>query len=224
MRLYIRHLRSGSIIAELQAIAEQAQILFGEHGIFQTTKDFFDHAKTLAGFATHLNEIVLWFLGLDKERKSPSPTKKETANIIDFFEPVARDSSSNLTIQVNGPVHIQTATFNYNSQQANAVQNTAKRYLGPTLPGTQTRPDEVLVLHQVRGVATAKAGDKGIIESLTKQPIKLVFASDKIKKEILDLPENPFQQAFLVDVDVKTVDGKPALYKILNLKDSFEKP
>jgi hypothetical protein len=104
------------------------------------------------------------------------------------------------------------------------VQNSAKRYLGPSLPSSRVLLDEVLTLHQVKGVPKAQAGDKGIIETVSKSPVKLWYASDDIKRSILELHENPFRLAFIVDVDVKTVDDKPALYKVLTLKDSFERP
>jgi hypothetical protein len=85
--------------------------------------------------------------------------------------------------------------------------------------------DELLVLHQVRGDPKSKSGDRGIIESISKMPVRLWFTSEEIKKGILESPDNPFQREFIVDVEVKTVeDGKPALYKVLALKDSFEKP
>jgi hypothetical protein len=49
-------------------------------------------------------------------------------------------------------------------------------------------------------------------------------SSEEIKKGILDSPDNPFQRVFVVDVEVKTVGDKPALYKVLALKDHFEMP
>lgn len=92
------------------------------------------------------------------------------------------------------------------------------------MPTNQIRHDELLTLHQVRGDPKARAGDKGVIESISKLPVKLWFKSEAIKKDILDSPENPFQRVFVVDVEVKTAGDKPALYKVLALKDSFEKP
>jgi hypothetical protein len=76
----------------------------------------------------------------------------------------------------------------------------------------------------VRGDTKAKSGDKGVIESVSKSPVKIWFASEEIKRGILDAAENPFQRMFIVDVEVKTVNDKPALYKILALKDSSELP
>lgn len=223
IRLYVRELQSGSIIASLQAIADQAHLIFGDGGVLDSIKDGYDHAKSLSGFVTHLNELVQWLLGARSSGLS-RPTTKEAKNIIDFLEPVARDSGSNIAIQFNAPIHVEHLTLHIDSQQANAIQNRAKRLVEPALPLNQTHPDELLVLHQVRGVPSSRAGDLGIIESISSRPVRLVFSSDDLKRAIIELPENPFQQAYLVDVEVRTVDGKPALYKILNLKDSIDRP
>lgn len=222
VRLYVRDLRTGSIIAVLQAIADQGRLLFGEHGVIPTITSAFDHADTLAGFLGTLNEVVQFFLGtLDLSEK---PTKKEAEQIIKILEPVAKDNASQLNVQFSGTTHIAEIHYHYNSQQANAAQNNARRYLGPEVPTNQILHDEVLVLHQVRGDPKSKAGDRGIIESVSKSPVKLWFASEEIKKAILDSPENPFQKAFIVDSEVKTVDDKPALYKVLAVKDIFDRP
>jgi hypothetical protein len=222
VRLYVHDLRTGSIIAVLRAIADQGRLMFGEHGIVPTITSAFDHADTLAGFLGTLNDVVQFFLGtLDLAEK---PTKKEAEQIIKILEPVAKDNASQLNVQFNGPTHIGEIHYHYNSQQANAVQNNARRYLGPELPTNRTLHDELLVLHQVRGDPKSKAGDRGIIESVSKSPVKLWFASEEIKKAILDSPDNPFQKAFIVDVEVKTVDEKPALYQVLAVKDSFDRP
>lgn len=198
----------GSIIAILQAIADQGHLLFGDHGIVQTIEDAYHHADTISGFGTHFDQLAQYFLGTTSG--TDRPTKKEADQIIKIFEPVAKESASQLAIQFTGTVNIATLNVTINSQQANTVQNAAKRYLVPAIPANSTQTDEILVLHQVRGDPKSKVGDKGTIESISPLLVKLLFCSDDIKKAILDLPENPFQQAFLVDVDVRTVEQKPA--------------
>jgi hypothetical protein len=206
----------------LQAIAEQGHLLFGEHGLLPTAASVFDHADTLAGFLGSINDIAQFFLGNPEVEKKPP--KKEAEQIIKIFEPIAKDSDSQLDMQINGPVTIGEIHYHFNSQQANAVQNRARQYLGPTIPTNTTLHDEVLTLIQMRGDPKARVGDKGVIESISKTAVKLAFGSEQIKKDIVESPDNPFQRAFIVDVDVRTADGKPALYKILALKDSFDKP
>jgi hypothetical protein len=222
VKLYVHDLRTGSVIAVLQAMSEQGHLLLGEHGVIPTLQSTFEHADTLAAFLGNLNEVVQFFLGNPEAKREP--TKKEAEQIVKIFEPVAKDNASQLAMQFNGTVHIGAIHYHYNSQQANAVQNSAKRYLGPTLPTNEILRDELLTLDQVRGVPTAKSGDKGITQSVSKSPVKLWFTAAEIKNAILEAPENPFQRVFVVDVEVKTVDDKPALYKVLAVKDSFEKP
>jgi hypothetical protein len=108
----------------------------------------------------------------------------------------------------------------YNSQQANAVQNSARRYLGPRIPTTEVRHDVLLRLHQVRGGVSSKVGDLGIIEELSPARVKLSFASEEAKRKILEQPF-PFESIFVVDVEVKASEGKPAMYRILTVKDAF---
>lgn len=52
--------------------------------------------------------------------------------------------------------------------------------------------------------------------------MKLIFLTDDAKRKVLELPANPFQKAFLVDVDVRTAGGKPALYRIVDVKDVLD--
>jgi hypothetical protein len=44
------------------------------------------------------------------------------------------------------------------------------------------------------------------------------------KASILDNPENPFKMAYVVDGQLSTVEGKPALYKVTVVHDAFERP
>jgi hypothetical protein len=222
IKLYIHELRTGTIVALLQAIAEQGHFLFGEHGVVSTVKAVYERADTIAPFLISLNDAIQFFLGNQEGKKEPS--KKEADQIVKILEPVAKDNGSQVFFDFKGPAHIGQMHFHYNSQEANAVQNNARRYLGPTLPTNQILRDELLTLHQVRGDSKSRTGDKGIIESISKLPVKLMFSSEEIKKGILDSPDNPFQRVFVVDVEVKTVGDEPALYKVLALKDNFEMP
>ncbi len=79
----------------------------------------------------------------------------------------------------------------------------------------------MVVLHwyQARHDLSSKAGDRAIIESLSKKPVKVLFASDYLKAQMLFVEENPFEYAYLVDVMVETVNERPVLYKVIDLHD-----
>lgn len=207
IRLYVHQLRTGSIIAEMKALAEQAQWVL-------------DNAALLAGFYTNLSDVIAFFLGNPKEQTEP--TRQQAMQVSSIVEPIAKDNASQMNIIFNGPVTLIPIVLN--SLQSNAIQNSVSRYVGPKLPVTGVRPDELMTLEQVKNSAKTTTGDRGIIEAISDRPVKLQFLSDEAKRKVLDLHENPFQCVFLVDVEVRTVGGRPALYRVLEVKDVFPKP
>jgi hypothetical protein len=132
------------------------------------------------------------------------------------------DGASQLNITVADDMHMHYG-FNYESQQANAIQNNSRRLLGPPLPTSQIYHDQILSLYQVRGDPSAKVGAKGIIEEISPLPAKIVFSSEEVKKQIIEQPENPFKKFFLVDVQAKAAEGKVRLYQIFAVKDVLDK-
>jgi hypothetical protein len=207
VRLFVREVKTGSFIADLFSQAEQASLVI-------------KHVEVAATFITHINDLVQFFLGVAAPKIEP--TKKEAEQVFRIMDPVAKDFGSQLFLQVNnGDVHLHT--HNYSSQQANAVQNSARRFVGPKIPVTEIRQDLLLRLHQVRGVASSKVGDRGVIEEISAHPAKLIFASEEAKTKVLS-EAFPFNRIFVVDAEVKASGGKVALYRVLTVKDSFEKP
>lgn len=209
VKLYVKELRSGSVIAELAPFAEQAHA-------------FIDHIEVFAGFITSLNDLVQFFIG-SRPSGDQIPTKKQAEQITQIVEPVAKDGGSQLILNVTGPVSIHT-TFNINSVEAGAVQNGVRRFLTAKVPENRIYPGEVLYLHQVRDDAKGKAGDLGVIDRISSRPVPLRFASDHVKATILDQPDNPFRKAFIATVDVRTVGDKPAVYRVLSVEDILDRP
>ncbi len=205
VRLYVQEIRTGSIIAQLSQLADQASFVL-------------DHIEVAAGFISNLNDVLQYFLGLPKPASAEAPTKRQAQQAMAIMEPVAKDNASQLFLNVNvqGDVHYHQHI--YTSQQANAIQNSARRYLGPQLPTSQTLRDQLLTLFQVR-IAKEKVGYRGVIQTVSSRPVMLTWASDEVKQQIIDYPENPLHKVFLVDVDMTAVDGKPSLYRVLDVKD-----
>lgn len=210
VRLFVKEIRSGSIIADLASMADQASFLL-------------KYGEVLGGFVTHIDQILKYFLHNVEQAKIPDdkPTRRQAALVYDIMEPVAKDGGANLNISINnatGPITIN----NYSSMQANAIQNNARRYIGRQIPTTQVYQNQLLRLHQVRGVASSSVGDRGIIEEISNLPVKLQFVSEAVKAQIIDKPENPFQQIFLVDVEAKASEGRVRLYRVLDVKDVIQ--
>jgi hypothetical protein len=206
VRLFVREIRTGSIIADLASMADQASLILS-------------HLDAAAGFISHFDKILHHFLLLPLARPD-APTKREASQAIAVMEPVAKDGGANLFLNVSGDVHIHN---HYNSQQANAIQNSARRFLGESIPTNEVHQDQLLSLFQVRGDASAKVGDRGIIESISPLPVKLLFSSEEVKRQIVEHPDNPFQKLFLVDVEAKAAEGKVRLYRVFAVKDVLDR-
>ncbi len=209
MQLYIRELRSGSVIASLVALTPLAL-------------PFLENANSIIDFATHLRHGFDFLLG--RVRNTPELPQHTYQNLCTIVEPVAKDSASqwNVSTVINGDVHNH---YHLNSIEANAAQNTARRRIKEVkTPVTGHHDRVVMSLHQARNDARSSAGDRAIIESIHSRPVKLIFATEALKGRLLSSSENPFQSAYVVDVQVETVGGRPALYKVLEIHDTIASP
>jgi hypothetical protein len=86
---------------------------------------------------------------------------------------------------------------------------------------------QLLIWYQARFDLSSPTGDKAIIRSISKQPIKVVFSKDDIKLRIMNTigSDKPWQSlAYIVDVEVLLLGGIPTVYKILNYypEDTFD--
>lgn len=213
-RLYVREVRTGSIVAELVSYATQAQMLA-------------PFTPFLVQFTNELGNWFEFFKGVkdakDIKELLVGTTKKDLQQVSQIIEPVAKDSGStiNLIAQAGGVIYVNTVL---NSVEANAVQNGLRRQIEAIpVPQSGVQQDQVLYWYQMRADHAAKPGDKAVIERLTPRPVKVIFSSDKVKREMIDKPDNPFRKFYVVDVDVTEVGGKPVLYRILDVKDEFDR-
>ena len=205
VRLYVKEIRTGSVIADLVAISPQ--LLQG-----------ISYLNAIIGFSKHLKAAIDYLSGKSDEK--PQLDKVSYENISSIVEPIAKDHGSQLNIgTVNGAVF-----FNISSTEANAVQNSARKEIESLKePSTKLHEKVVLYWYQARADKNSKAGDRGIIESIGINPVKVMCVNDQIKLQMIFEQENPFKEAYVVDVMVETIRGKPALYKILALHDKFER-
>lgn len=208
IKLYVKEIRSGSIITELVALAPYALPLI-------------DNTKTIFEYAEHLKSLYDFLLG---KAESPTVIEKSTLqNLSDIIEPVAKDGGSQLNIaamNINAPV---TFNFTIGSIEANAAQNAAHREMEKLKEPVYGLHTKVLMYWwQARKDLDSKTGDKAKIESIGNLPVKVVFDNDAIKAAMLMEIPHPFKKAFVVDVAVETINDKPVLYRVLRLHESFD--
>ena len=69
------------------------------------------------------------------------------------------------------------------------------------------------------------SGEKGIIECISDNPKKLIYASNLAGQKIKDSWANdsisPYELGFIVDVDIQTVNGKIRAYRIMEVHEIF---
>lgn len=214
IKLYVRELRSGSVIADLIPIAQQADWVL-------------DHKDILGAFVGNLSDLVEFFLrGKGNESGATKmPSREEAKRLSQILDPVAKDGGAQFNIQLSDHAKIEFHThIHVDSIDANAIQNGVRRFLGPDLPAQLVRRDQLMVLEQVKNSTSSKTGDRAIIEAVWPKPVRLQFLSDEAKAKVLTLEENPFQKVFVVDVEVHSVGGKPVLYRVIDVKDALERP
>lgn len=205
-KLYIKEVKSGSIIATLVAIAP-------------SLLPFAEHANAMIEFAGHLKNAF----GRLKGEQTPAVLDMPSLNnLTRLVEPIAKDRGATLnihTINIYGNVE---NSLNVTSLDANAIQNNAKREMENLKePISAYQHQVVLYFSQARG--DNKKGDTGIIELISKKEVKVAFDNQALKSRmIIDAEHNIFDRAYIVDVKVQTVNDKPVLYTITEFYESIE--
>ena len=207
-RLYVVELRTGSILLILKNMLEQGSMVL---------KDF----DVLAGFISNLYALIDYF-----RTTKPTPpaelTRDEAGRLSRIVEPAAKDGAGALSLTLvgnAGPITINNIVIN--NETANAIQNNVRRFLGPSVPEPGSFQREVLYLQQMRGDPNSKVGDRGVIERFSTKPVKLHFMTPEAKAAVLDRPY-PFKAAaHVIDGQVSTVKGEPALYKVTNVHETL---
>jgi len=197
--LYIKEVRKGSIVIELIAQAMPIVPLIWDGG---SLNEWVNYAKS----------VIEWLLG-----KSNTPPKEMTKQDLKqwncILEPVAKDHASqlNFTVSDGGKVINQ---FFVNSQEANAAQNEITKKLNSLQsPEDHIHKRRIMSWYQTKFDNVSHTGDKGIIESISKTPVKVIFENNAVKEAILSGVESknkPWHKlAYVVDVEVQTINGQP---------------
>jgi hypothetical protein len=206
IRLYIQEIRTGSVKADLIALATTAG---------PAVMPLISGVNSVIGFARHLKTAYEYFLG--KTSDKPPLHSAEYSNLSAIVEPVAKDNGSQINFITQNNNHTTVyQTFTLDSHQANEAQNLiARERLKLKAPETQPYRKKVLYWYQARNDPHSRAGDLGIIESISPSPIKIAFEDDAAKDAMLHGMQNPFLVGYVVDVIVETIQGKAVLYKVV---------
>lgn len=209
--LYVKEVKTGSIEVILTAAASLLPVI--------------EYTNLFMDFGSYLIRIINYLLG-----KSERPTdidQKDCINIRDINEVIANNSGSNINIKF-GDITNSALFLNINSQEANAIQNQVAKELEKLAePDGKERKEVVLYWKQVKkgeGVKKGTTGDKAIIEAISPHPLSVYFPENVswIKKRMTEEKSNPLKTAYIVDVEILSVKGKPIAYKITNIHEELD--
>ncbi|MDI1309991.1 MAG: hypothetical protein PSV17_11260 [Methylotenera sp.] len=204
--LFIKEVRTGSIIIELVAQAMPVVPLLWSGG-------------SLVEWTSQASSTFQWLLG--KVNEPPIEVSKQDLKQWNcILEPIAKDNGSqlNFTVSDGGTV---INNFYINSEQANAAQNSIKRRIESlNEPDDHLQAKRVMYWYQTKFDDESHTGDKAVIESISKKPVKVIFENNAVKKAMLKGDARfikPWNElAYLVDVRVQTVRDEPKVYTIIN--------
>lgn len=212
-KLYVKEIRTGSVILELVEFASKTAI------------PFLENASTIIGFAGHLKDAYNFLMGKSTEKEPPIEfTNTEYKDLSQIVNPVANDNGSQINISATVNNHIENQIV-INSLEANALQNIIEKALQQNkVPALEddTKRKVLLKWWQMRSDVKAKAGNKGIIDELSNKPMNIIFEDEKLNEEMLHGDYNPNEVAYVVDVKLQTVGGKLVAYKVVRFHEVID--
>lgn len=206
-KLYVKEIRTGSIEAVLQDLAPLAL-------------PFLETTNTILDFASYLKQGALWLLG--REERQPRLDPVDLRNISKILQPVAKDAGSQVIISGNVNIDTLNVSLSLDSVEANAIQNRVRNLLEAS-----KQPERVIVQRVLFYWDTTKYGskstsvDRGSVDSIYSKPLKVIFDDEKLKYEMINREENFFKIAFIVDLEVMTINNQPSAYRIIKLHESI---
>ena len=208
-RLYVKEIKSGSVIVDLMEYATVGMI------------PFLENVNTIAAFAEYCKNVIQYFLKREGEKPELSVTDcKELSQII---SPVAKDNGAQFNMSVNVNGKFQQFVF-LDSNESNALQNILHREIGSQLSAEikEFREKVVMAFYQTRSKLSSDTGNKAVIDDIIKgKPVNVFFEPDDLKKAMLKGEENPNNYVFVVDVKVETVGGKVVAYRVVKLHETM---
>jgi len=184
-----------------------------------------EHGKTLIGFLVDLKKAVKYLKHEEAERPA-GLDKARLERISRIVQPTAKDNPDSQIniyyVEKGGKI---ADTLNVSMAEANVIQNSVRREIGLLKePVSGMKENAVLYFFQTRDDTRSETGDKAIIESISRVPVRTKFATEEAKSRVLGIEGNIFHNAFVVDVRVETINDKPVLYTVLRVDDVFPRP
>ncbi|HRO14934.1 MAG TPA: hypothetical protein PLL33_07820 [Paracoccus sp. (in: a-proteobacteria)] len=172
---------------------------------------------------------------IKKDRTEQPDTKAEVKDYLDAVKVIANDpngrASLSAAVYEDGKREVRIGFQFTNDEAKEALSEIEKRRVEDDLPGSSAHERVLMVFTRsdVRDAAASKGtGERVVIEEISKRPLALMYASSlaagRIKHEIRDADDNLYKKGFVVDVNVRTISGRPIAYAVTQFHDVFTFP
>lgn len=222
-RIFVREIRKGSYEADLipyvaaaaPFVAQMDQVLIAEQFI-----------RTWGG---RISSLISGKLG-DWE-----PTKSELATMANATQAIATDPNAKSTLKAvtyeDGKRQVK-ASFEFDTKQALEAQKTIDATYREIEKPDHSDHQRVLMIFTRSDIGSAsvgkRSGERVVVEEISPKSRALMYASemaeDRIKHEIRESEDNVYKKGFVVDLNVRMVNGKPSVYAVTHLHEVIELP
>lgn len=208
-KLYVKEVRNGSTVLEF---IEQTKTW-----LLPLAADI----NTLVEFTKFIKRSYSYLLG-KKIDQEPKFSIADLENLKSILEPVVNNDNSttiNFNVTING---ISADSFTASKIEAGAIQNEINKELKERKVSTERIYEKVVYYYYAAKdeIQNETSWERGKIESITSQAVKVVFDNEDLKVQMIHPSKGSiFDIAYIVDVRVETIEGRPVLYKILKIHD-----
>lgn len=212
-KLLIKEIRKGSIEIDLITVASIAIL------------PFMTNANTVFQFIDYLSSSIRWLSGKEKTPSEIKYSMKELQNFKELFAPVVISNTDNSMIRVISPGHDEIIIGKNEAKQiTQKVEQQEIKLIEPSpFFVKELKHSKVLFYWYQTRFDTEKinSGNQGVVNSIDKNPKKVIFADDPSDTKHQMTTTNPnlnkdWQEVgYIVDLELIVNGEKIVAYKIL---------
>ena len=221
--IFIKQIRSGSIIADLIPVASAVLPL-----VVSEADKIFVAVEFVQKWETRLKSLIN---GVVPDK----PSKSDLSRWADTVENIARDPDASSTLEVatfrDGEKQIE-ASFTFTSAEAKKIQDTIEGEFVRLEDNRTADYERVLMVFTRSDIGNARvgkpSGERVMIQEVSDKPLAITYGSElaeqRVKHEIREGDENIYKKGFNVDVKVQYANYKAVAYSIMNVHDVIDLP
>lgn len=209
--LYVKEVRKGSVIIDLASTAGALMPIV-------------ENAGSIIQFAAFFKSVVdCLSKPVSVESLPDGADAKTLRNVGRVLNPCVKDADGSVAFSVIGDNNKVSVYVDRTSAECSGISNRAVNVSERMMmPGRALLEKEILYLNQVRNDGkSGNPGDRGIVNSVSKSPKKLISLDDSFKKDVLDSRENFFDYGYIVDIEVERAGDRVVAYRILKYHEKF---